>query len=65
MEYYEDGLAFRRRTESLTAEAQYIGGTHWFSVGSAPTQERATGRYWVYVYTGARKVAEAEYEVTP
>ena len=64
-EYYEDGFVFRRRSEKLTAEAQYIGGTHRYSVGSAPTQEWATGRYVVYVYAGERKVAEAEYEVTP
>ena len=65
VEYYEDGFEFDRTSDVLTAEAQYIGGTSWLSVGSAPTQEWATGRYVVYVYAGERKVAEAAYEVTP
>ncbi len=65
VEHYEDGFEFDRRSDTLTARAQYIGGTSWYPVGSAPTQEWATGHYVVYVYAGERKVAEAEYEVTP
>ncbi len=65
VEYYEDGFAFRRRSGTLTAEAKYIGGTHWFSVGGSPSRKWATGRYMVYVYVDDRKVAEVEYEVTP
>ena len=65
VEHYEDGFEFDRTSDVLTAEAQYIGATSWLSVGSAPTQEWATGRYWVYVYAGERKVAEVAYEVTP
>ena len=65
VEYFEDGFEFRRWTGSLTAEPQYIGGTNWFSVGSPPSRKWATGRYFVYVYVGDRKVAEVEYEVIP
>ena len=65
VEYYEDGFVFDRRRSKLTAEAQYIGGTSWFSVGQSPPGKWATGRYVVQVYAGERKVAEVEYEVTP
>ena len=65
VEYFEDGFAFRRRTRNLTAEAQYVGGTRWFSVGQSPSRKWATGRYFVYVYADGRKVAEVEYEVIP
>ena len=65
VEYYEDGFEFSRRTAVLTAEPRYIGGIHRFSVGSPPQKKWATGRYYVYVYEGGRKVAEVEYEVIP
>ena len=65
VEYFEDGFEFSRRTASLTAEPQYIGGIHRFSVGSPPSRNWAPGRYYVYVYEGDRKVAEVEYEVLP
>ena len=65
VEYYEDGFTFRSRSTSLTAEAKYIGGTSWFSVGAYPPGKWATGRYFVYVYAGDRKITEVEYEVTP
>ena len=65
VEYYEDGFEFNRRSRELTAEPRYAGGTSWFSVGSPPSQKWAPGRYWVYVYTRDRKVAEVQYEVTP
>ena len=65
VEYYEDGFTFRSRSTSLTAEAKYIGGTSWFSVGVYPPGKWAAGRYFVYVYAGDRKIAEVEYEVTP
>ena len=65
VEYYEDGFEFRRRRGEVTAEAKYIGGTAWFSVGPTPSRTRVPGRYWVYVYAGERKVAEVQYEVTP
>ena len=65
VEFYEDGFEFSRRSGELTAEARYIGGTAWFSVGTSPSQQWAPGRYWVYVYEGERKVAEVQYEVAP
>ena len=65
VEYYRDGFEFRRRTSSLTAEAQYIGGTIRFSIGSPPSRKWALGHYVVFVYAGEHKVAEVEYEVTP
>ena len=64
VEYYEDGFSFRSRSSTLTAEAKYIGGTSWFSVGAYPPGKWAAGRYFVYVYAGDRKIAEVEYEVT-
>ena len=62
VEFYEDGFEFKRRRYAVSAQSSYIGGTSWYSVGSNPP---APGRYWVYVYDGARKVAEVQYEVTP
>ena len=64
VEYYEDGFEFRRRSDKLTAEDRYIGGTSWWSVGLPPSRKWYPGRYWVYVYAGERKVAEVQYEVT-
>ena len=61
-EFYEDGFEFRRDTVEITAEGQNVGGGSSVSVGS---DEWATGRYWVYIYDGDRKVAEVQYEVTP
>ena len=65
VEYYEDGFAFNGWDTELTAEAGYIGGTEWFSVGASPSNRWAPGRYWVYVYANGQKVAEVQYEVTP
>ena len=65
VEYYEDGFEFSRQSGDLTAEARYIGGRSWFAVGQPPPRKWAPGRYWVYVYSGERKVAEVSYEVTP
>ena len=65
VEYYEDGFAFNGWDAELTAEAGYIGGTEWFSVGASPSNRWAPGRYWVYVYADGQKVAEVQYEVTP
>ena len=64
VEYYEDGFEFRRRSDKLTAEDRYIGGTSWWSVDLPPSRKWYPGRYWVYVYAGERKVAEVQYEVT-
>ena len=65
VEYYEDGFEFRRRSRTLTAEASHIGGTSWFAMGQSPSRKWAPGQYIVYVYVTDRKVAEAQYEVTP
>ena len=65
VEYYEDGFEFDRRSETITAESQYIGGWQWSSVGVSPSEKWAPGRYYVYVYANGTKVAEVEYEVTP
>ena len=65
VEFYEDGFEFSRNGGDLTAETTYIGGTSWFAVGQSPPRKWATGRYWVYVYAGDRKIAEVSYEVTP
>ena len=65
VEYYEDGFEIRRQSDKITAESRYIGGTQWREVGFRPSRKWAPGRYWVYVYAGGRKVAEAQYRVTP
>ena len=65
VEYYEDGFEFSHESGTLSAEARYIGGTSWFSVGQSPPWKWAPGHYVVYVYSGDHKVAEVEYEVTP
>ena len=65
VEFYEDGFVASRRVSTLTADARYIGGTQFFSVGPLPPSRWAPGRHWVYVYEGDRKVAEVEFEVTP
>ena len=65
VEYYEDGFEFSRRSHTLSAEARYIDGASWFSVGQSPSRKWAPGHYVVYVYAGERKVAEVLYEVTP
>ena len=62
VEFYEDGFEFRRGPVEITAESQYIGGGSLASVG---TDKWASGRYWVYLYDGDRKVADVQYEVTP
>ena len=65
VEFYEDGFETHRRDNTITADAGFIGGNAWYSIGPAATERWATGRYWVYVYEGNRKVAEVQYEVTP
>ena len=65
VEFYEDGFVANRRVSTLNADAKYIGGTQFFSVGPLPPSRWAPGRYWVYVYEGNRKIAEVEFEVTP
>lgn len=64
VEYYQDGFEFRRRSTALTLEKRYIGWTQWLSIGFAPSETWAPGRYRVEVYTGERKIVEVEYEVT-
>ena len=64
VEFYEDGFETRRRDDTITANAGFIGGNAWYSIGPAATQRWATGRYWVYVYEGNRKVAEVAFDVT-
>ena len=65
VEYYEDGFAFRRRVVTHTFEPDWTGGRSGARVGFSPESKWATGGYWVYVYDGARKVAEVTYYVTP
>ena len=65
VQYYEDGFAFRRRVRTYTFEPDRTGGRSGAVVGFSPESKWATGGYWVYVYDGARKVAEVTYYVTP
>lgn len=61
VEFYEDGFAFRRRSVEITAEPGYRGGWYRTQVGGEPP---AAGLYWVWIYEGGVKVAEATYEAT-
>ena len=65
VEYYQDGFAYSRRNVAINFEPQYSGGTQWISLGPAPPNRWAPGRYWAYAYESGRKVAEAEFVVTP
>ena len=65
VEYYEDGFTFRQRVRTLSFDPDWIRARSGTSVGLSPSVKWATGRYWVYVYDGDRKVAEVTYEVTP
>ena len=62
--YYEDGFPWHRRSITLDVPALHSGGTIWVSVGGEPPFRWATGRHWIYLYDGDRKVAEATFEVT-
>ena len=64
VQFYDDGFAFRRWTHGWTLEPDTISLGGSFTV-FWKSSEWATGRYWVYVYDGERKVAEVTYEVTP
>ena len=66
--FYEDGFEFWRVNVEITAKpGNYIGGLGGFVIVSTPISFGgvADGRYWVYVYEGENKLAEATYEVVP
>ena len=65
VQYYEDGFAFGELERIHTFSPSGTGAWTGISVGPPPGRKWATGRYWVYVYDGDRKVAEVTYEVTP
>ena len=65
VQYYEDGFAFRRRVRTHIFEPDWTWARSGTSVGFPLESKWATGHYWVYVYDGARKVAEVTYYVTP
>ena len=63
VEYFEDGFAFRERVKTVTAKPAYDWWAQHTAVGAYPPAKWAEGRYYVYVYEGDRKIAEAQYEV--
>ena len=65
VQYYEDGFAFGQRERVHTFEPSWTGARSGTSVGFPPGRKWVTGRYWVYVYDGDRKVSEVTYEVVP
>ena len=65
VEYYEDGFAFRKQVWDHTFDPASIGARTGRGIGFSPDEKWATGRYWVYVYDGDRKVAKVTYEVLP
>ena len=64
--YYEDGLEFRRRSVSFTADSRHNDGlwSWWLSVGHSPDVRWAPGMYRLDVYNEGRKLVELEYAVT-
>ena len=58
---FEDGFEFRRREVHLPAPAEDTRRTTYVRMDEA----RALGRYWVHLYFGEQKIAEATFEVGP
>ena len=66
--FYEDGFEFYRMNVEITANpGNYIGGLGGLVTVFMPISIEgvAAGRYWVYLYEGENKLAEATYEVVP
>jgi len=67
VDFFEDGFMFRRREVTIRTTPGYGGSSHHIEVGYTGIRRSLgtePGRYWVYVYSEGRKVAEVEYEVT-
>ena len=65
VQYYRDGLAFNRTIFDFHFRAGKTSGWWRIPLGPSDPDRWATGRYWVMMYDGERKVAQVEYEVTP
>ena len=65
VESYQDGFTFRRRNTTITAQPGYRGGKQWLQIGPPSGEPWAIGWHQAQVYEGSRKVAEAQYVVTP
>ena len=61
---YEDGFSYQHRPFPITAEEGSHSRVAKIPVGNLPGQQWATGSYWVEVFDGKRKVAQAELTVT-
>ena len=59
--YFEDGFDFLRRRTELPVPADVTRRTHHILM----PHEKALGRYWVQVYWGDQKIAEATFETVP
>ena len=59
--YFEDGFEFLRRRMGLPLPAAGARRTHHIWI----PHEKNTGRYWVHVYWGEQKIAEATFETVP
>ena len=66
VEYYEDGFLFDDRKASIQFDPEWQRAWFRVQVGQARNERPwLPGRYWVFLYEGGRKIAEATYEVTP
>ena len=59
--YYEDGFEFQRMRAELLVPAGVTRRTQQIPV----PHERVLGRYWVHVYLGQQKIAEAAFKTVP
>ncbi len=65
VQLYQDGIPFGYYTFAIEAQDYYSGGVQWLSLGPAPPEPWAAGRYQAYLYHAGRKVAQVQFEVTP
>ncbi len=65
VEYYMDGFAFDREIFDFYFQPGRTSGWWRTPLGPSDPDRWVTGRYWVMMYDGERKVAQVEYEVTP
>ena len=65
VESFQDGFIYRRRGTSISAQSGFTGGRQWLQIGPPAGEPWAAGWHRVQVYEGGRKVADAQYTVTP
>ena len=61
---YEDGFSFQHKPSPVTAQEGSHSRVLKIRVGNPPGEPWAAGTYWIEVFDGKRKVAQAELTVT-